>query len=73
MEAVIRAKAEEGKPAEVEAPAEPGRVVDLMAALRDSARATKEARGQTADKAEVHPMRPQKKASAKKTTKRTAS
>ncbi|MFK4272579.1 hypothetical protein [Streptomyces milbemycinicus] len=88
MEAVIQAKAEGVKPSEVEAPSEPGRVVDLMAALRDSVRAAKEARGENADRAEVRPMRPQKKAPskktavkktsgkkapAKKTTKRTAS
>jgi DNA end-binding protein Ku len=68
VEAMIQAKAEGVEPAELEVATEPaGKVVDLMAALRDSVRAAKEARGESADEAEVHPMRPQKKAAAKKT------
>ncbi|WAP60202.1 non-homologous end joining protein Ku [Streptomyces sp. S465] len=74
MEAVIEAKAEGHAPPEMEAPAEPkGRVVDLMAALQDSVRAAKEARGEEAGEAEVHQMPAQKKpkkAAAKKTAKK---
>ncbi|MDX3232558.1 Ku protein [Streptomyces sp. ME19-01-6] len=89
VEAVIRAKAEGIEPAEVETPAEPdGKVVDLMAALRDSVRAARESRGENEGEAEVQEMQPKKKApgkktaakktsrkktSAKNTTKRTAS
>ncbi|GAA2359413.1 Ku protein [Streptomyces cuspidosporus] len=89
VEAVIQAKAEGVEPAELEAAVQPeGKVVDLMAALRNSVRAAREARGESADEADVHQMRPQKKAPAKKkpakkasakktpakkTTKRTAS
>ncbi|MEU4892522.1 Ku protein [Streptomyces sp. NPDC044780] len=74
MEAVIEAKAEGHAPPEMEAPAEPkGRVVDLMAALQDSVRAAKEARGEEAGEAEVHQMparKKPKKAAAKKTAKK---
>ena len=70
VEAVIEAKAAGQEPPEMEAPAEPeGRVVDLMAALKDSVRAAKEARGEDAD---VHEMRAAKKTAGKKTAKKAA-
>ncbi|TVL89718.1 Ku protein [Streptomyces sp. SAJ15] len=77
VEEIIEAKAQGRKPPELkveEAPA--GKVVDLMAALKDSVRAAKESRGE--GKAEVHELadrkRPAKKSAAKKATtgKRTA-
>jgi DNA end-binding protein Ku len=72
VEAVIEAKAQGKEPPEMEAPAESeGRVVDLMAALKDSVRAAKEARGEEAGEADVHEM-PKKKAAGKKTAKKTA-
>ncbi|MGY0062876.1 non-homologous end joining protein Ku [Streptomyces sp. LZ34] len=67
VEAVIQAKAEGIEPAKVEAPAEPeGRVVDLMAALRDSVRAARESRGEEVGEGEVREM-PAKKTAGKKT------
>ncbi|MGW3563527.1 non-homologous end joining protein Ku [Streptomyces sp. NPDC000941] len=66
VEAVIEAKTAGVKPPEVGAPAESGRVVDLMAALRDSVRAARESRGEHEGEAEVQEMRPKKKAPAKK-------
>ena len=73
LEAVIEAKAAGREPPEVEAPAEPkGRVVDLMSALQDSVRAAKESRGEEVGDADVHEMRPAKKATGKKTTKKAA-
>lgn len=75
VEAVIEAKAEGREPPEMEAPAEPkGRVVDLMAALQDSVRAAKQARGETAGEADVHemPKKTAKKSAAKKTSEKKA-
>ncbi|MFD5384217.1 Ku protein [Streptomyces sp. NPDC127074] len=70
MEAVISAKVEGHAPPEMETPAEPkGKVVDLMAALQDSVRAAKQARGEETSEGEVREM-PQKK-TAKKATKKT--
>lgn len=70
MEELIEAKAEGKAPAE---PAEgeerePGKVVDLMAALNASVAAAKEARGEHREDATVHEMQPRKKTAAKKTT-----
>ncbi|MGR3935244.1 non-homologous end joining protein Ku [Streptomyces sp. BRA346] len=70
VEAVIEAKAAGHAPPETEAPAEPaGRVVDLMAALRDSVQAAKKARGEEAE-AEVHAMPTKKTAGKKKAAKK---
>lgn len=68
LEAVIEAKAEGKEPPAVAAEAEPaGKVVDLMAALKDSVRAAQERRGGP-EEAEVHELagRPAKKTAAKK-------
>lgn len=73
VEAVISAKVEGHAPPEAEGPAEPaGRVVDLMAALQDSVRAAREARGEEAEGAEVRhmPAKNGKKTAAKKTAKK---
>lgn len=73
VEAVIEAKAQGKEPPEMKAPAEPkGGVVDLLAALQSSVRAAKQARGEEAGEAEVHEMRPAKKAAGKKTAKKAA-
>jgi DNA end-binding protein Ku len=81
LEKLIEAKSE-GK--ELAGPAvgeekEPGKVVDLMAALNASVKAARESRGERGQEATVHTMRPRKKAAAKKaapagktTTKQTA-
>ncbi|MFB7273138.1 Ku protein [Streptomyces sp. NPDC056244] len=68
VEEMIAAKAG-GEPLPEHAPAEGGgRVIDLMAALENSVRAAKEARGAEGEVAEVTelPPKPQKKAAAKK-------
>ncbi|MGW2057708.1 non-homologous end joining protein Ku [Streptomyces sp. NPDC001840] len=68
VEEMIAAKAG-GEPLPEHAPAEAGgRVIDLMAALENSVRAAKEARGAEGEVAEVTelPPKPRKKAAAKK-------
>ncbi|QXE34735.1 Ku protein [Streptomyces sp. GMY02] len=68
VEELIAAKAE-GEPLPEHAPAEGGgRVIDLMAALENSVRAAKEARGAEDEVAEVTklPPKPRKKAATKK-------
>ncbi|MBL1098554.1 non-homologous end joining protein Ku [Streptomyces coffeae] len=73
VEAVIEAKAAGVAPPEMVAPAGPeGKVVDLMAALKDSVKAAKEARGETGGTGEVRTMPSKKKAASKKTAKKTA-
>lgn len=64
MERIIEAKREEKPLPEMPAPPEPGRVLDLMAALEESVSKAKASRGEGAD---VHEM-PKKKTTAKKTT-----
>ncbi|MFE7041742.1 Ku protein [Streptomyces atratus] len=68
LEELIEAKSE-GKelpePAEGEE-REPGKVVDLMAALNASVKAAKEARGEPGGGATVHEIRPSRKTTAKK-------
>lgn len=67
---MIQAKAEGVELAELEAAAEPkDKVVDLMAALRDSVRAARELRGEEAGEAEGREM-PARKAAGKKTAAR---
>ncbi|MFF0451536.1 Ku protein [Streptomyces sp. NPDC004609] len=67
VEAMIAAKVEGGGALPEAAPAESGgQVIDLMAALESSVRAAKEARG-GGDVAEVTPIKPRKRAAAKKT------
>ncbi|WP_406434573.1 Ku protein [Streptomyces sp. NBC_01589] len=72
LEELIAAKAE-GKqapqPAEGEAQ-QPGQVVDLMAALNASVQRARESRGESAEHATVHEMKPRKKAAARKTAKK---
>ncbi|MEU8824745.1 Ku protein [Streptomyces sp. NPDC048636] len=79
VEAVIEAKAAGVAPPEAEAPAgQEGKVVDLMAALKDSVQAAKQARGETAGEGEVRAMpsktskTSKKKAAGKKAAKKTA-
>ncbi|WP_435240842.1 Ku protein [Streptomyces cucumeris] len=82
VEAVVQAKAAGVEPPETEAPAEAGgKVVDLMAALKDSVREARKARGEAPDESagegEVHempskPPKPKKKAAGKKAAAKTA-
>ncbi|MFH8519194.1 Ku protein [Streptomyces gelaticus] len=68
LEELIEAKSE-GKELPEQAEGEekePGKVVDLMAALNASVKAAKESRGEHGQEATVHTMRPRKKAAAKK-------
>ncbi|MFF0794186.1 Ku protein [Streptomyces spiralis] len=68
LEQVIEAKREHREPpAAPEPEAEPGRVLDLMAALNASVQKAKRARGE-GQEAEVHEMPAPKKKAAKKTT-----
>ncbi|MFE7931278.1 Ku protein [Streptomyces sp. NPDC057456] len=71
MEKIIEAKREEKPLPEAPEPEQPGRVLDLMAALEESVSKAKASRGEDAD---VHELpKPKKKTAAKKTTaKRTA-
>ncbi|MCX4983461.1 Ku protein [Streptomyces sp. NBC_00572] len=79
VEEMIAAKAEGGEgvaaPTEGEEPGG-GQVIDLMAALENSVRAAKEARGETREVAEVTPLKPRagtpKATDAKKSTAKTA-
>ncbi|MFD7861455.1 Ku protein [Streptomyces sp. NPDC059783] len=74
LEELIEAKAEGAErpePAET-AEAEPGAVVDLMAALNASVAAAKEQRGERDEDATVHEIRPRKKAAPKKTAAKKA-
>ncbi|GGW80772.1 hypothetical protein [Streptomyces galilaeus] len=66
-----RRRGEQGDKPLPEAPQaeEPGKVLDLMAALTESVSRAKAARGETGD-ADVHDM-PKKKTAAKKTAKKT--
>ncbi|QKV96234.1 Ku protein [Streptomyces sp. NA02950] len=71
VEAVIEAKAAGVAPPEMEGPTKPeGEVVDLMAALKDSVRDAKKARGETAGEGEVRKMPSKKKAAGKKAAKK---
>ncbi|WP_406062167.1 Ku protein [Streptomyces sp. NBC_01077] len=83
VEEMIAAKAEGGEGVAAPAPGEEsggGQVIDLMAALENSVRAAKEARGEPGEakegKAEVTPLKPRtrtpKATDAKKSTSRTA-
>jgi DNA end-binding protein Ku len=73
---IIEAKREEKPLPEAPEPAQPGKVLDLMAALNESVQQAKASRGEDAD---VHEMpkkkttkkQPAKKTAAKKTTKKT--
>ncbi|TQJ37726.1 non-homologous end joining protein Ku [Streptomyces sp. SLBN-115] len=71
MEKIIEAKREEKPLPEMPEPEQPGRVLDLMAALEESVSKAKASRGENAD---VHELpRPKKKTAAKKTAaKKTA-
>ncbi|MER6205971.1 Ku protein [Streptomyces sp. NPDC001642] len=66
VEALIEAKREHREPPEVEEPQAPGKVVDLMAALKESVAKAQASRGEDAT---VHEM-PKKTAAAKKTAKK---
>lgn len=68
LEELIEAKAEGTElpePAEGEE-REPGKVIDLMAALNASVKAARESRGEHGQDATVHTMQPRKKTTAKK-------
>ncbi|MFJ9026461.1 hypothetical protein ACIRPU_41905 [Streptomyces sp. NPDC102259] len=66
MEKIIEAKREEKPLPEMPEPQQPGRVLDLMAALEESVSTAKASRGEDAD---VHELQnPRKKTAAKKTT-----
>ncbi|MFE2297899.1 Ku protein [Streptomyces sp. NPDC059445] len=68
-EELIDAKRENREPPTVgEEPKEPGQIVDLMAALKESVAKARESRGEDAEDATVHDM--PKKTSAKKTAKK---
>nr|BFD88587.1 Ku protein [Streptomyces sp. Xyl84] len=73
LEQIIEAKREHREPAEAPVPeAEPGRVLDLMAALNESVARAKASRSDTGE-ADVHQMPTPKKATKKQTTsKKTA-
>ncbi|UOB07703.1 Ku protein [Streptomyces sp. HP-A2021] len=73
---IIEAKREHREPPKLQEPeAEPGQIVDLMAALTESVQRARASRGEDADvdempKKKAAKMQPAKKATAKKTTKR---
>ncbi|MEV5898365.1 Ku protein [Streptomyces sp. NPDC052127] len=68
MEKIIEAKREKKPLPEMPEPEQPGRVLDLMAALEESVSKAKASRGEDAD---VHELpKPKKKTAAKKTTAR---
>ncbi|CAM5644250.1 putative DNA repair protein [Streptomyces afghaniensis 772] len=73
---IIEAKREHREPPKLQEPeAEPGQIVDLMAALTESVQKARASRGEDADvhempKKKAAKMQPAKKATAKKTTKR---
>ncbi|MFJ3235681.1 Ku protein [Streptomyces sp. NPDC086787] len=68
LEAMIEAKREHRTPPAVPEPAEPGQMLDLMAALNESVARARVSRGEEPEaEADVHEM-PKKKAAAKKTT-----
>ncbi|MGW1270843.1 non-homologous end joining protein Ku [Streptomyces sp. NPDC002491] len=68
---IIESKREDRPLPEAPEPKEPGEVLDLMAALQESVRKAQASRGETAG-ADVHDLaQPQKKATAKKSAKKT--
>ncbi|MDX5569489.1 Ku protein [Streptomyces sp. ID05-04B] len=68
---IIESKREDKPLPEAPEPKEPGEVLDLMAALQESVRKARASRGETAG-ADVHDLaQPQKKATAKKSAKKT--
>jgi DNA end-binding protein Ku len=71
VEELIDAKRENREPPTAPEAKEPGQIVDLMAALKESVAKARESRGEDVEDATVHDM-PKKKAAAKKTAKKPA-
>ncbi|MDT0485254.1 non-homologous end joining protein Ku [Streptomyces doebereineriae] len=69
---IIEAKREEKPLPQAPEPEQPGRVLDLMAALNESVQQAKASRGGDADVHEMPKKQPAKKTAAKKTTKKPA-